>query len=281
MELLECFMRQSTCYSGSTCGKPVGVLWHDTGAGNPELRRYVQPDDNAPDKAALLAKLGKNGYGNDWNHSSLQVGVNAFVGKLANGSVAAVQVLPWTLRPWGCGSGRYGSCNGSGKDSPFWIQFEICDDGYRSAEYFQRVYRQAVELTAYLCRRFGIDPTGTVQYHGVNAPTILCHADAHRLGLGSNHGDVLTWLSSMGKTMQNVRSDVREELEGGAEMRYQTLKELKQDKYKSPYYLPTVEKLMQKGILKGKSGAGDNTVLDLGEDAVRLLVILDRAGIFR
>lgn len=64
------------------------------------------------------------------------------------------------------------------------------------------------------------------------------------------------------------------------EMRYAKLADLKADKYNAPYYLPTVEKLMEKGILQGKGGEGDDTIIDLGEDAVRLLVILDRAGVF-
>ena len=64
------------------------------------------------------------------------------------------------------------------------------------------------------------------------------------------------------------------------EMRYKTLAELKADKYNAPYYLPTVEKLMEKGILRGKGGEGDETILDLGEDAVRILVMLDRKGVF-
>ena len=65
-----------------------------------------------------------------------------------------------------------------------------------------------------------------------------------------------------------------------AEMRYNTLADLKADKYNAPYYLPTVEKLMAKGILRGKGGEGDETILDLGEDAVRVLVTLDRAGVY-
>ena len=64
------------------------------------------------------------------------------------------------------------------------------------------------------------------------------------------------------------------------EMRYEKLKDLKADKYNAPYYVPTVEKLMEKGILRGKGGEGDDTILDLGEDAVRILVMLDRKGVF-
>lgn len=64
------------------------------------------------------------------------------------------------------------------------------------------------------------------------------------------------------------------------EMRYNTLGELKADKEFGSAYVPTVEKLLAGGVLKGKGGEGDELVLDLGEDAVRLLVILDRAGVF-
>ena len=214
MNLIKCFMTQSTCYRGTTRGRPVGILWHDTGAGNPELRRYVQPDDNDPSRADLLKLLGKNQYANDWNHQSVQAGLNAWIGKLANGSVASVQTMPWDYRPWGCGGGEKGSCNGDPNvaNSPYWIQFEICDDGYKEKSYFNAVYREAVELTAYLCKEFGIDPNGTVKYNGVSVPTILCHADSNRLGLGSAHGDVLDWFRKMGKTMDDVRRDVSAKL---------------------------------------------------------------------
>lgn len=65
-----------------------------------------------------------------------------------------------------------------------------------------------------------------------------------------------------------------------AQMRYNTLADLKADKTYGDAYLPTVEKLMEKGILRGKGGEGDETVIDLGEDAIRVLVMLDRAGKF-
>lgn len=59
------------------------------------------------------------------------------------------------------------------------------------------------------------------------------------------------------------------------EMRYEKLKDVKSKEYRA-----TLDKLLAKGIIKGKGGSGEETVIDLGEDAVRLLVMLDRAGIF-
>lgn len=200
--ILQCMMSQSTCYRSTREMEVKGVLWHSTGAANPAIKRYVQPDDNAPDRDKLLDILGVNLYGNDWNHSQRQAGLNAWIGKLADGSVATVQTMPWTFRPWGCGSGKIGSCNNG------WIQFEICEDDLTDKEYFQSVYREACELTAYLCRIFEIDPLGYKEVSGVQIPTVLCHQDSYRLGFGSNHSDVLHWFSKFGKTMDDVRKDV-------------------------------------------------------------------------
>ena len=201
---LVCMQTQSTCYKGTSKMTVKGVLWHSTGANNPTLKRYVQPSDNAPDRAEMLKLLGTNNNKNDWNHISHQAGLNCWIGKLADGTVTTVQTMPWDYKPWGCGSGSKGSCNNG------WIQFEICEDGLTDKAYFDKVYKEACELTAYLCDMYDIDPHGTVTVNGVQVPTILCHADSHKLGLGSNHGDVNHWFPKHGKSMTTVRDDVAE-----------------------------------------------------------------------
>lgn len=199
---LVCMQTQSSCYKNTSKMAVKGVLWHSTGANNPNLKRYVQPSDNATDRDEWLKKLGVNSYKNDFNHSQIQIGLNAWIGKLADGSVAAVQSMPWDYKPWGCASGPKGSCNNG------WIQFEICEDGLKDKAYFEKVYTEACELTAYLCDMFDIDPKGTVTVNGVKVPTILCHADSHKLGFGSNHGDIYHWFPKFGKDMDDVREDV-------------------------------------------------------------------------
>jgi hypothetical protein len=184
-----------------------GVLWHSTGANNPTLKRYVQPSDSKPaedtyDKAKWLQILGTNNNRNDWNHIDRQAGLNCWIGKLADGTVTTVQTMPWDYRPWGCGSGPKGSCNSG------WIQFEICEDGLTNKDYFDKIYQEACEITAYLCQLYDIDPQGTVRVNGVDIPTILCHADSNKLGFGSNHGDVNHWFPKHGKSMATARADV-------------------------------------------------------------------------
>ena len=211
-----CYQHQSTWLQGTRTGsKPIGVLWHDTAAGNPYIHRYVQPDDNAPDRDEMLKLLGKNRYGNDWNHIYRHAGLNCWIGKLADGIMATVQAGPWDAYPWGCGNGPKGSCNGTLPGFPgagycgrHWIQFEICDDGYISKDYFEEAFVEACQITAYLCKKYNIDPCGRVDYGGVSVPTILCHQDSYRLQLGSDHSDVLKWFAKFGKSMNDVRKRV-------------------------------------------------------------------------
>ena len=199
---LECIMSDSSCYKGTKEMKIKGVLLHSTGANNPKLSRYVQPPTYNPNRAKLLELLGTNHQGTDWNSSKQSAGVNAWIGRLADGTVSSVQALPWNYRPWGCGKGWKGSCNDG------WIQIEICEGNLDDESYFNLVYREAVELIAYICNIHGLDPNGYVEVSGTGVPVILCHADAHKLGLGSNHADIYHWFNRYGKSMDTVRADV-------------------------------------------------------------------------
>lgn len=197
-----CMQTQSTCYKKTIQMQVKGVLWHSTGSNNPYLKRYIQPSDNAPNKDAMLKILGVNSNKNDWNHIYREAGLNCWIGKLADGTVTTVQTMPWNYRPWGCGQGKKGSCNSG------WIQFEICEDSLTDASYFDKVYKEACEITAYLCKLYKIDPHGAVTMCGIKIPTILCHNDSYKLGFGSGHSDVEHWFPKFGKSMQTVRDDV-------------------------------------------------------------------------
>ena len=199
MKLLKCLLTENDCCKTGQTIRPKGVMVHSTGANNPTLRRYVQPAAADPDCAALLAELGTNKNGNHWNRPGLDVCVHGFVGRLADGTVAAVQTLPWTTRGWHAGNG---STRPSANNTH--IAFEICEDGLTDRAYFEQVYRTAVELTTHLCRLYKLDPL---------APeTVICHAEGHALGMASNHGDVLHWFPKFGRTMDDFRADVAAEL---------------------------------------------------------------------
>ena len=184
MDLRKLFLTKNECYIVGAKMTPKGIMWHSTGANNPNLRRYVGPDDGS---------LGVNSYGNHWNTyrpGGIRVCVHAFIGKLKNGAVATYQTLPWNMRGW----------HASGSANNNYIGFEICEDGLNDRSYFDKVYKEAVELTAYLCKLYNLDPNGK--------NVIICHQDGYKLGIASNHGDVYHWFNKFGKTMADVRKDV-------------------------------------------------------------------------
>ena len=167
-------------------------MLHSTGANNTKLSRYVQPDDG---------RLGDNPYNNDWNQAKpggRQVCVHGFIGKLKDGSIATYQTLPWDYKGWHSGGGFLGNANNQG-----YIGVEICEDSLTDAAYFNAVYKEAVELFAMLCEKFSIKPV---------SPYVICHCEGNKLGIASNHGDVMHWFSKHGKTMDMFRADVANKL---------------------------------------------------------------------
>lgn len=193
MNLRKLIFTNNACYKAGRTITPKGIMVHSTGANNPWLKRYVGPDDG---------KLGKNQYNNHWNQNKpdgREVCVHAFIGKLADGSVATYQTLPWNYRGWHCGSGS----KGSGNDTH--ISFEICEDGLTDASYFNKVYHEAVELCVYLCKQYGL-----------TEKNIICHSEGHTQGIASNHGDVMHWFPKHGKNMNTFRAAVKAKLSGSS-----------------------------------------------------------------
>lgn len=193
MNLHKQLLTKNECYTRGVSITPIGVMVHSTGANNPNLKRYVQPDDGL---------LGTNNAGNHFNQfrpGGRKVCVHAFIGKLADGTIATYQTLPWAMRGWHSGTGSKGSANNMG-----YIGFEICEDGLTDPAYFKKVYREAVELTAYLCKLYKLDP----KKDGV----IICHSEGHKRGIASNHEDVMHWFPKHGKSMDTFRADVVKEM---------------------------------------------------------------------
>lgn len=262
MKLLTCLLTENDCYRAKRTITPRGVMVHSTGANNPNLRRYVQPTSATPGRADLLAQLGQNINGNHWNRAGINACVHGFVGRLADGSVAAVQTLPWNHRGWHAGDGASGkSANNTH------ISFEICEDDLTDPAYFAQAYQAAAELTAMLCGQYGLDPLAD----GV----VICHQDGYRRGVASNHGDVYNWFPKFGKTMDNFRADVvramaREngEQEDDDMTYFKTLEDV------PAWYRDAVQKAVDKGALHGTG----NSELNVSEDLCRTLTVLDRLG---
>lgn len=66
------------------------------------------------------------------------------------------------------------------------------------ASYFSAVYKEAVELCVYLCKLYGF-----------SEKDIICHSEGNKLGIASNHADVMHWFPKHGKSMNTFRADVK------------------------------------------------------------------------
>lgn len=175
---------RSDCYKAGRKMTPKGFIVHSTGANNPNLKRYVQPDDGI---------IGNNPNGNSFNEPDQDVCVHLVLGKDKNGKVKCYQILPFDICCWGVGSGWKGSYN----YNPAYIQMEICEDGLNDKAYCKACYDKAVEVVAEIAKKFGF---------GTNC--IKSHYEAGQEGMGTEHVDPYHWWSKHGFTMDGFRKAV-------------------------------------------------------------------------
>lgn len=186
LNLTRQLLTQNDCCKENRPLKPKGVMVHSTGVAQPDPQVFIR----------------------SWNRPDVEKCVHAFVS-----SSGVIQTLPWTTRAWHAGTGTSGrSANNTH------ISFECCEPkghtyrggtmvGYdvkANQAYFDAVYRNAVLLTAMLCKQFQLDP--------LQPGVVICHAEGHTLGIASGHADVLHWWPKHGITMDQFRRDVAKAL---------------------------------------------------------------------
>lgn len=175
---------KSDCYKKNQKMTPKGIVVHSTGCNNPNIKRYVAPDDGV---------IGNNPNGNSMNEPGQDVCVHAIIGKDKNGNVKCYQILPFDICCWGVGSGSKGSYN----YNPAYIQFEMCEDGLNDKTYCKACYDKAVEFCTYLCKIYNI-----------SIDNIVSHHEAGQKGYGSQHTDPDNWWAKFGLNMDGFRKAV-------------------------------------------------------------------------
>ena len=191
MEIIQAHFTKHPCYNAKKRAiSPVGVFVHSTGAVNRELRRFV---DSAE-------RLGRNQYNNHWNKESATKSVHAFIGYDKDKNVIVAETLPHDIACWGSGSGSKGSYNYNPQAH---LQFEICQGSNDDVEYYWQAIKVAEEYCAYLCKLYGW-----------TAESITSHAEAHKKGYASNHGDPISWMKHFGDSMDKFRERVQTRLNG-------------------------------------------------------------------
>lgn len=196
MKLVKSILTKNPCY---TAGKKItvkGLVLHSVGCPQPRASVFI----------------------NNWNRADYD---NACVHAFIDGNDGTVyQTLPWNHRGWHCASGKNGSGNnthiGVEMCEPACIKYTggstfTCSDLATAKVAAKRTYEAAVELFAMLCKEYGLNPIAD----GV----IISHAEGHKRGIASNHGDPehLWTQLGMGYTMDGFRKDVKAAMSGEKE----------------------------------------------------------------
>ena len=188
MKLVEAFLTRNPCYRAGRKIIVKGLMLHSVGCPQPRASVFI----------------------GNWNQESFD---DACVHAFIDGNDGAVyQTLPWEHRGWHCASGKRGSGNnthiGVEMCEPDCIKYVggatfVCSDEEVARAVVKRTYEAAVELFAYLCKEYGLDPLA----EGV----VISHKEGYARGIASNHGDPehLWRQLGLGYTMDGFRRDVK------------------------------------------------------------------------
>ena len=166
MKIINSILTKNPCYTAGRKITVKGLMLHSVGCSQPSAKVFV----------------------NMWNSPSYNAAcVHGFI----DGNTGYIyQTLPWNHRGWHCGSGRNGSGNnthiGVEMCEPASIRYTgggtfTCSDLGSARACARRTYNAAVELFAYLCRKYGLNP--------MKDGVILSHAEGNARGIATNHGD--------------------------------------------------------------------------------------------
>ena len=185
MNLIESILTKNPCYIAGSKIKVKGLMLHSVGCPQPSAMAFVK----------------------SWN--SANNGIQACVHGFIDANTGDVyQTLPWEHRGWHAGGDANGTHIGVEMCEPDCITYTSganfkCSDKARAKSMVERTYKSAVELFAYLCKLYNLDPLAD----GV----IISHSEGHKRKVSSNHADPEhIWNQlGMGYTMNGFRKDVK------------------------------------------------------------------------
>lgn len=240
MQIIQAFVTQNPLYQQYTRIQVRKLVLHSVGCPQPS--------------AAVFARQWQTAR--YFAHAVLQ----------ADGTV--YQVAPWDCRLMHVGAANAYSI-GVEMTEPDCIRYTggatfVCSDRARAVAQVTGAYNTAVALFAQLCTQFGLDPN----------KDIISHAEAGKLGIGTDHADPehLWRQLGMGFTMDGFRRDVaeamaKEDREEVPDMpRYDSVAEMPQ------WARADAQRLIDCGALQGNTGGK----LDVSEDMLRTMIVCQR-----
>ena len=183
MKITESILINNPCYKAGKTIKVKGLMLHSVGCPQPSATVFVK----------------------SWNTSSTKVCVHGFID---GNSGEVYQTLPWNYKAGHCGGNLNNSHIGIEMCEPACIKYTsgskfTCSDNAKAKEIVERTYKSAVELFAYLCKEYDLNP--------LEDGVIVSHSEGHARGVASNHGDPEhLWKGlKMPYTMDGFRKDVQ------------------------------------------------------------------------
>ena len=183
MQIKETILTNNPCYKAGKTIAVKGLMLHSVGCPQPSALVFV----------------------NNWNKSTYdRACVHAFI----DGNTGVIyQCLPWSHRGWHGGGASNNTHIGVEMCEPACIKYTsgsnfTCSDTATAKAVVKRTYDAAVELFAFLCKEYKLNPLAD----GV----IISHREGHARGIASNHGDPEhLWNGlKMGYTMDGFRKAV-------------------------------------------------------------------------
>lgn len=193
LKIIEQILTKNPCYTAGRKISVKGLMLHSVGCPQPSAMVFVR----------------------NWNPPAdgREVCVHGFI-DANTGEV--YQTLPWDHRGWHGGGASNNTHIGVEMCEPACIKYTggstfTCSDTATAKAAVKRTYETAVELFAFLCKQYKLDPLAD----GV----IISHAEGYKRGIASNHGDPEHLWNQLktGYTMDGFRKAVKAAMGGETE----------------------------------------------------------------
>lgn len=184
LKIVQSILTKNPCYTAGRKITVKGLMLHSVGCSQPSASVFIK----------------------SWNKESYD---RACVHGFIDANTGEVyQCLPWDHRGWHGGGSSNNTHIGVEMCEPACIKYTggstfTCSDTETAKAAVKRTYEAAVELFAFLCKEYKLDPMAD----GV----IVSHKEGHKRGIASNHGDpehLWTQLKT-GYTMDGFRNAVK------------------------------------------------------------------------
>lgn len=199
LEMIECIQGKNPCFlKDRRITGLVAPLAHDVGCYATHAGRFAKCPEFLEEKGKYVNN------GNGWNSITTRKMVHGIAGVDADGKWLFAQMLPFDVACWGCAGGKNGSYNyPPTKANPkqfAHIQSECCQDDKKSKEFYENAMDTMAKFFAWTIQQ-GICSS--------DVNLVTCHREAHKLGFGGNHGDILDWASKFGQTEKTYMADFK------------------------------------------------------------------------